>query len=75
MNFKEVNVDNEKSLQNLPNGTVIVYDGNTPVSYKSGSTSVISEDGHVGFKEHNKIISDRVEELPLTNRAYAFIPV
>lgn len=75
LNFKEVNIENKKDLQKLPKGTVIVYDANTPVSYKDGSTKVIGEDGHVGFKENNKIISDRIEELPLTNRAYAFIPV
>lgn len=75
LNFKEVSINNKKDLQKLPNGAVVVYDSNTPVSYKDGSTKVIGEDGHVGFKENNKIISDRIEELPLTSRAYAFIPV
>lgn len=76
LNFKEVKVHSAKDLERLPKGAVIVYDGNTPVEYKDGKKDTISQDGHVGFKtKRNEIISDRIEEMPLTNRAYAFIPV
>lgn len=76
LNFKEVKVRNSKDLERLPKGTVLVYDANTPVEYKDGSTDRICEDGHVAFKtDRNTIISDRIEEMPLTDRAYAFIPV
>lgn len=76
LNFKEINVRSAKDLERLPKGTVIVYDGNTPVEYKDGSTDYICEDGHVAFKtDRNTIISDRIEEMPLTDKAYAFIPV
>lgn len=76
LNFKEVEINSSKDLEKLPKGTVLVYDGNTPVRYSDGSKGILSEDGHVAFKTNrNTIISDRIEEMPLTNRAYAFIPV
>ena len=76
LNFKEVPVNSIDELQKLPKGTVIVYDANTPVEFSDGLTNRIGADGHVGFKiDKNTIISDRKEEMPLTDRAYAFIPV
>ena len=74
-NFKEVKVS-AKEMSKMPKGTIFVYDANTPVKYADGSKGEIGENGHVTFKyTPKKSISDRLEDLPLSNRAYAFIPV
>ena len=74
-NFKEVKVT-AKEMSKMPKGTIFVYDANEPVKYADGSKGEIGENGHVTFKyTSTKSISDRMENLPLSNRAYAFIPV
>lgn len=74
-NFKEVPV-NALNMSKMPKGTVFVYDAGEPVYYADGSTGVIGEHGHVTFKyTADTSISDRMEDLPLSNHAYAFIPV
>lgn len=74
-NFKEVKVS-AKTMSTMPKGTVFVYDANEPVTYADGSTGEIGENGHVTFKyTSKKSISDKMEDLPLSNHAYAFIPV
>ena len=76
MNFMEVKAS-AKDLQNLPAGSVICYDAYTPVSFSDGTQGQISEYGHVMFAKGDgkNGISDRMEEIPMTDRAYAFIPV
>jgi hypothetical protein len=65
-----------KTSSKMPKGTVFVYDAGTPVKYADGSKGEIGENGHVTFKyTANKSISDRIEDLPLSDHAYAFIPV
>ena len=74
-NFKEVKVT-AKEMSKMPKGTIFVYDAGEPVHYADGSTGEIGENGHVTFKyTSKKSISDRMEDLPLSNHAYAFIPV
>lgn len=76
LNFYEVPINSENDFKTLPNGTIFVYDANDTVKYADGTTQIISSDGHVGFKkDNNTMLSDRVEELPVSTRAYAFIPV
>ncbi|MBO6087695.1 hypothetical protein J6P92_05030 [bacterium] len=74
-NFKEVKVK-AKDMPKMPKGTIFVYDAYEPVKYADGSTGEICEYGHVTFKyTSEKSISDRIEDLPLSDHAYAFIPV
>ena len=76
LNFYEVPINSEKDFNELPKGTVVVYDAYDTVKYANGKSQIIGEDGHVGFKKDNQtMISDRIEELPVSKRAYAFIPV
>ena len=74
-NFKEVKVL-AKDMSKMPKGTIFVYDANEPVAYADGTSGIIGRNGHVTFKyTNNKSVSDRIEDLPLSNHAYAFIPV
>lgn len=75
-NFREVKVKG-KDFENLPKGSIIVYDSGTKVKDKSGNETQIGDDGHVLITLGNgKGCSDVMEdEILQTDNAYTFIPV
>lgn len=75
-NFKEVKVKG-KDFENLPKGSIIVYDAGTKVKYKNGNETKIGADGHVLITIGNgKGCSDVIEnEILQSDNAYTFIPI
>ena len=75
-NFQETKVKGEE-LNDLPKGSVIVYDANETCTNQNGEEKQIGENGHVTVALGNgKACSDIMEdEILKTDRAYVFIPV